>query len=315
MFMGKTIDMVLLTGFLGAGKTTLLASMLENRCYKDKKVAVLVNDFGALPVDAALLPDGDYFVSKINKGSIFCLCTTADIIKKLAQIADDIQPDYLFIEATGLAVPSDISAMLRTDLLKERYRSGVAVCLVDAVNCLKLLKVLPAISSQINIADIIIINKIDLVDNELLHKLRQELLTLNRQADIIETSYAKVEQSKIFAKIHTMQAPEIKNRACKLAIKAPEDMIDYDVRGALNFPRIAFYDLLNQYREGIVRAKGIVSLDNERKFIDIVNGDIQSKSADFLSLETGITTAISFILRDNINVDEFRQNLARLATP
>jgi len=67
----KKIETILLCGFLGAGKTTLLSKMLTAENFADKKVAVLVNDFGVLPVDAELLPQGDHFVAKINKGNIF----------------------------------------------------------------------------------------------------------------------------------------------------------------------------------------------------------------------------------------------------
>ncbi|MBI5241023.1 MAG: GTP-binding protein, partial [Elusimicrobia bacterium] len=70
------IPLVLLCGWLGAGKTTLLARLLGAEALKGRRIAVLVNEFGKLPVDGALLPrgGGGYFLAEINRGRIFCIC-------------------------------------------------------------------------------------------------------------------------------------------------------------------------------------------------------------------------------------------------
>lgn len=301
----KNIKTILLCGFLGAGKTTMLSKIVTDKAFEDKKIAVLVNDFGALPVDAALLPDGDYYVSKINKGSIFCLCTSADIIKQLEIIANDISPDYLLIEATGMAEPSDVSAMFRTDALKKRYGDGVAVCVVDAINCPKLMTILPAITSQLTIADIIIINKMDLVEEADVENLILDLRKINKYADIIKTEYAEVDFERILTKIHSMEPPEIGGSHSSLKIKSPADMIDFDFKSDKSISRIDFYDILNRYRNGIIRAKGVITFDEDKKFIDIVNGDIKVKVANFAILENRYKTEMTFILRDNIDTDKF----------
>ncbi|MCK5845314.1 MAG: hypothetical protein KAG97_11445, partial [Victivallales bacterium] len=100
------IPIVLVSGYLGAGKTTLLSRLLEGGGpLEGKSVAVLVNEFGALPVDGALLPDGDYLLTEINKGSVFCVCLKTDLIRNFEDIARNFKPDLLLMEATGIAEP------------------------------------------------------------------------------------------------------------------------------------------------------------------------------------------------------------------
>ena len=157
------ITPLLICGFLGAGKTTLLSGLLNSKNLQNKKVALLINDFGALPVDAALIPEGDHYIAKINKGNIFCVCVKTDLLKSFEYIVSEINPDYLLIEATGVAEPSDFSSLLQTDFLKENFENCSTVCVVDALNFPKLSKILTALSVQVRVADSVIINKTDLV--------------------------------------------------------------------------------------------------------------------------------------------------------
>jgi G3E family GTPase len=313
--MSKQIKLILLTGFLGAGKTTLLSNMLTSTTLADKKVAVLVNDFGALPIDAALLPDGDYYISKVNKGSIFCVCTSADMIARLEHISAEIAPEYLLIEASGMAEPSDVTSMLRTERLREVYTDGIAVCLFDAVNGPKLLQIMPAISAQITVADVIVNNKTDLIDPPEIERIHQLLSSINNLAEITDTSYAKLETAGILQKIHPWVEEDITVYKKRLQLEAPEEIVDYELQDNIIFKRSDFYRLLEKYRHYIIRAKGIVCLENDHKFIDIVNGNLKVCELNFTVKERQFHNEITFICRSNIDIEQFATDLteSRLA--
>ena len=75
----------------------------------------MVNEFGTIGVDAALVKEGDFYKIELNKGSIFCICMRTDFITEVKKIAEEIKPDILLIEATGIARVDDMYAMLKAD--------------------------------------------------------------------------------------------------------------------------------------------------------------------------------------------------------
>ena len=102
--MSTPIDVWLLTGYLGAGKTTMLNNLLGAEMFKGKRVALVINEFGQLGIDGALVRPGEWTKFELNKGSLFCACIKVDTVK-VSGIAFDIKPDVVIIEATGLAKP------------------------------------------------------------------------------------------------------------------------------------------------------------------------------------------------------------------
>ena len=99
------MELILLTGFLGSGKTTLLQQLLRE--YEDKKIGVIVNDFGKINVDAKLVSSSGIQMAELANGSIFCACIKDKFVDSLIEMSQrDL--DYLFIEASGLADPSNM---------------------------------------------------------------------------------------------------------------------------------------------------------------------------------------------------------------
>ena len=99
------IQIVLLSGFLGAGKTTLMQRLLDT--YKDHKIGVIINEFGEINIDAKLVSREGIDIAELSNGSIFCACIKDKFVDGLiAMSKTDIE--YLFIEASGLADPSNM---------------------------------------------------------------------------------------------------------------------------------------------------------------------------------------------------------------
>lgn len=146
----------LVTGFLGAGKTTLLVDQLRARQDRER-CAVLVNDFGQARIDATLL-QGRAQVREIAGG---CVCCTApaDLVPALTELLDQVAPDRVFIEATGLARPADILDTLSRSPLADRLELAPVVLVLDA----RALRGTPdpVVLAQIEASDVLVVNRAD----------------------------------------------------------------------------------------------------------------------------------------------------------
>jgi len=305
---------VLVCGYLGSGKTTALSFILRLESMGKLKTAVLVNDFGALPMDAALLPKGDFHLAEINNGSIFCVCVKSNLLEELAMIADDIRPDILLVEATGLAEPRDFPALLEAANAKaEKPRKynpeHPTVCVVDAVNFPKLSTILPALNAQVQSANLILLNKTDLALPAETAEIAKQLRKLNPSAEIEETRNAKfkfdLEKLRALARENTPRT-EIK----KLCEIPPQNIERYEFRADSHPNRTKFYAIIDKWRQNILRAKGVVDFGDGPTLVEVVNGVISSKPWRNGKLpEPNKIAAISFVLK-NANPEKLDAELA-----
>ena len=169
----------LLTGFLGAGKTTLMKNLIQQ--LKDRRLHIIVNEFGREGVDGDLLRELGAQLDEIDNGSIFCSCRL-DRFEEVLSAALDAGPDCILIEASGLADPTGVRQMLG----REEYRSrGVyrgAICLVDAVRFEKVYETARCCKKQLAASDLILINKSDLAGPEQLERVRT--IVQNQRPDV-----------------------------------------------------------------------------------------------------------------------------------
>ncbi len=192
-----TIDLWILGGFLGSGKTTLLNNLLADM--QTKRVGVVVNDFGELGVDLHLIEQhGEEDIIELNGGQIFCSCISGNFVNSVTSLVEK-GPDVILVEGSGLAKPSALAAImeqvLQTSGSRLRYRGLVAV--VDAQRTPRLLQVVNAVKEQIDYADLVVLNKTDLVSPEEVRSLRSQIQSINPVAEIRETSFAKVSFSML----------------------------------------------------------------------------------------------------------------------
>jgi len=301
------IETVLISGYLGSGKTTLISYLLQHSSLAGKKIAVLINEFGSLAIDGALLPEGDYFLTEINKGSIFCICVKTDLLRDLDMIARNIKPDLLLIEATGVAEPADISSLMTTDFLKDTYAESYTLTVIDALNFPKLSTILPVMKIQAQVADVLLLNKSELLANKELDALEKELNKLNPSAEIFRTSYSRFNPDDNFFFQNTGNMKK-QNNAFSLCTTPPANTYSCEFRSNKPIERKIFYEVLNRYRNNILRAKGIILFGAEKIFIEVVNGVISTKSADRIKVDNKNSSAMSFVLR-NLSGEEFYEQL------
>jgi G3E family GTPase len=168
----QVTPVTVLTGFLGAGKTTLLNYMLtrDHRL----RIAVLVNDFGSINIDAELVVGVENGGDVVNLAN-GCVCCTIrdDLLAAVEQVINRPErPEYIVLEASGVAEPSGIATTFLDAQLRDRLRLDSITCVIDAAQVFSAPEMLDLKLRQIAFADLLILNKTDLVSRDELDRIR-----------------------------------------------------------------------------------------------------------------------------------------------
>jgi cobalamin biosynthesis protein CobW len=242
----------ILTGFLGSGKTSLLRHVLEHGL-RHKPVAVIMNEIGEVGIDGRVIT-GLSAVEKMVELSSGCICCAIDEYRfdlAVQEIIETARPHLMIIESTGLADPDPLAYRVRNAGLG----LDAVITVVDAADVERHLRETQVARAQIEAADFLIVNKLDLVDARTLRRVERRLGRLNRRAQRFRTVRGAIDSEVLFA----TGVAAFRDRA-----RAGSDHLHADGIGSFLYRsrrplrQEAFERLLRRLPPDVLRAKGIV---------------------------------------------------------
>jgi G3E family GTPase len=270
-------DIYLITGFLGAGKTTLMKNLLQ--VFNRSKTAVVVNEFGQEGVDGAILKKEGMVIEEIVDGSIFCVCRSDKFIETILK-TEELDVDYLIVESSGLADPFGMQEVMGivNKLSPDRFHYSGSICVVDVKNFSKINGLAPAVGQQVQCADLLLINKIDISTPDEVQKVEETLRGLNTFAPIIKTSFVHIPDNE---QIHTLQwrQPDMKGILLKKTVGISKFTLKFDP-----VPIDQLTDWLKEWAGKAYRVKGFCG----QYFVQAVQDELSvsefhdKKKGDFL---------------------------------
>jgi len=257
----QRVPVTVLTGFLGAGKTTLLNRVLTSD--HGRRIAVIVNEFGEVGIDHHLLISSDQEVVEMSNG---CICCTVrgDLLRSLFELLEHRSKfDTLMIETTGLADPAPVvQSFFIDERVKIAYQLNGVVTVVDAKHIYQQLHQCPEAKEQIAFADMVLLNKIDLINPEDLPELEFKIRNLNGAARICQTRNSDVD----IATLLDLRSLDIEVKVDKHDHNHShtEDIetVAITTAGDLDGLKVShwFRELIGEFGERIMRMKGILNL-------------------------------------------------------
>jgi G3E family GTPase len=261
------LPLLLLTGFLGSGKTTTLGHWLSHTDVPLKRTAVIINDFGAVNVDAALLARRQLELRSITGGCVCCQ-SFEDLVAQVAALADNPDFDLVWIETSGLADPEEVLDHLSAPELQDRTVIRRLVLVIDGSDFPCSWRGRAVQEEQVRYADLIVLNKTDRVDDTARQRVEISLRQINPLARIVTTRHGEVAPgllSEMGASAAASRAQARSHDEHDHGHSHDEDLLPH-AASTLFLPlsapveRSAFQRFLGSLPSSVFRAKGFIRL-------------------------------------------------------
>ena len=184
------MKLIQIAGWLGSGKTTLIIALGKGLSERGTKIAILVNEIGAVPVDGKVIQEYGLTVKEIGGGCICCQ-VAGNMLNTLRLLSEGQNPDVVIVEPTGVAVPSSIRDTILTGARQFDISMGPIIVLFDTTREDKLLNyesLKRLVTAQLKDADIIALSKADMVTDEVLKRAGEAMRLINSRAQVISLS-------------------------------------------------------------------------------------------------------------------------------
>lgn len=260
----KVTPIYVIAGFLGSGKTTLLKRALVHELDRGVKPAVLMNEFGEVDVDGALLHDHprskDIELQALLSGCI-CCDLSGEFSEKVGHLVKETKGAPLFIETTGLADTGQVVMGVEKALVQSRskIRGALAsvIVMVDGPRFLKLGAYWPAAEDHLKQADVVVLNKLDQINSRQADLVERRIRGVNPTVTIVRAVHAEVEVGRLFTGVAMMKAPSIEPGAVKDSATGYQSG---SFKILKPFDPVRLEAWLKRFERSVIRMKGFVKV-------------------------------------------------------
>ncbi len=295
------IPITIISGFLGSGKTSLLTHILASN--HGKKMAVLVNDFGKLNIDAEQISMIEGETISLTNG---CICCTIrdDLLTEVLRLFEKKEiPEHIVIEASGISDPTLVAHTFMMPAVQGVVEVDSIISVVDAEQFLDMDdRYIDLAHRQVKVADLILINKIDLVHKEKLNQVRHYINILSSDARIAETLNSRAPLPLLLG-THSFDSGKIEHNTERINI----EFETWTYRSDEQFTFMAIRKALEDIPSQIYRAKGFIHLEaapNHRGVFQMTGGRSWLRLGKFWNANDRYTRIVFIAKKSSVNPAE-----------
>jgi G3E family GTPase len=272
----------LITGPLGSGKTTLLRHILATR---PSKIAIVMNEFGEIAIDTKVIEGKNVRIAELGGGCV-CCSLLGEFEAAVAEIIKKVAPEIIIVETTGLAEPEALVFNIQEALPQCRLDGVVSV--IDADMLVRFPELGHTTRLQIEGADILLLNKIDLVDAKQIEPLETKLRKINPSAAIIRTKRCRIDPELLFGIGRERKATTLEPGSPIPATthKHQPEFESFIFTSDNVFSRDCFERFADTLPANVIRAKGFVRFPDSMQLFNFVAGrwELEPFEADRIEL-------------------------------
>jgi len=302
------IPFFLVTGFLGSGKTTFLKTIINNNT-SQRKIAIIQNEYAPANIDGEDLKQlGKPFdILEINNGSVFCVCLLGDFITALKAFIETENPDLVILESSGLSDPIAISEILQSEQIKNLVYLVSTWCIIDSLNFNKVRSFMTRVEHQIIIADFLVLNKIDLVCQEELHKIKKNVQSINAMATLLESAFCDIDADIFFQGIRFTRIQAVKGKSIEDGCGRPLMKAGvFRTSRKISLPDLR--SIIQRYSNQTQRIKGYVLLENNA----MASVQTVFNNSDIKLIEDKTSNTALILMGEGFNLSEFSKDFRKL---
>jgi cobalamin biosynthesis protein CobW len=270
------VPALLVSGFLGSGKTTLVRHLLADARARGLRLAIVSNEFGELGIDRALLGGGGETFVELGGGCVCCQLSN-ELVETLEQLRERVDPDRIVVETSGVALPYDVALNFWREPVARWIGDDVTVVVVNAEQLAAGRDLEGTFEDQVSSADLLLLNKLDLVPEGMLPELEARLRKIEPEAPILRARYAAVSPELLFPP--GLEEARAARRRRAAGEPHSHEAFESDV---LEFePGLRADTILRRIAgEGALRAKGFVATDAGLRIVQGVGARIEIAPAE-----------------------------------
>jgi len=245
------VPILLVTGFLGAGKTTIVNHLLAHA--EGRRIAAVVNDFGAINIDAELIAGASDGVVSLSNGCI-CCSLEGDLLRTLSMLLRrDPKPEYIVIETSGVADPAGIVRNLMDPVILREAPLETVLCVMDATAPATALDD-ALLRSQLRVADIVALSKLDLADAGAGARMRAAIRALRVPAVVVDANHGEIPAVLLFP-ANADRAPAPREVGPRRPAEERFETLSWTSDKPVSLPRLQ--QAINRLAPKLARAKGL----------------------------------------------------------